>query len=167
MASDCFLEQETEGRRNPLFCNGLEWLAVVDAITLTWRHYLEDRPFQLLSDHAALERKLHKSAHDPPVSSRQARWIERLLPFAFRFQHIPGDQNPVADALSRFPCAQAASVTLLTPAHLGLLHRARIAAEEDESYREEMRKSKDDAAISGLLLLHPLQTPEYMPLIAA
>ena len=23
----------------------LEWLAVVDAVTLTWRHYLEDRPF--------------------------------------------------------------------------------------------------------------------------
>ena len=63
----------------------LEWMAVVDAVTIVWRHYLEDRPFQILSDHAALERKLHKSAHDPPISGRQSRWIERLMPFRRNF----------------------------------------------------------------------------------
>ena len=44
----------------------LEWLAVVESITLVWCHFLEDRPFTVRSDHCALARKLSKSAHDPP-----------------------------------------------------------------------------------------------------
>ena len=78
----------------------IEWLAAVDAISLVWRHFLEDIPFVLRSDHRALERKLHKSAHDPPISGRQARWIERLMPFALTYEYIPGEENKVADALS-------------------------------------------------------------------
>ena len=45
----------------------LEWLAVVDSVSIVWRHFLEDRPFVVRSDHCALARKLAKSAHDPPI----------------------------------------------------------------------------------------------------
>ena len=81
----------------------IEWLAVVDAVTLTWRHMLEDIPFLICSDHKALERKLLKSAHDPPLLPRQTRWIERLMPYAYSFEYIKGMDNTVADALSRCP----------------------------------------------------------------
>ena len=51
----------------------LEWLAVVESVSRIWRHLLEDIPFMVRSDHAALVRKLSKSAHDPPITPRQAR----------------------------------------------------------------------------------------------
>ena len=35
----------------------LEWLAVVESVSRVWRHFLEDLPFCLRSDHCALERK--------------------------------------------------------------------------------------------------------------
>ena len=122
----------------------LEWLAIVDAVTLVWRHFLEDIPFIIRSDHRALERKLHKSAHDPPISNRQARWIERLMPFALTYEHISGDQNQVADALSRYPhTAQLNTVTVIHSMLAGMLPRIKMAAESDPLYQEYLKKVRD------------------------
>ena len=107
----------------------LEWLAVVDAVTLVWRHFLEDLSFTLCTDHQALERKLHKSAHDPPVSARQARWIERLMPFALRYEYIKGVENIVADALSRHPRAHLNMATVIS-AQLAELSQRMVMASE-------------------------------------
>ena len=38
------------------------------------------------------------------------RWENFLLQFHFHFAHIPGKQNPVADALSRRPWVNTVSV---------------------------------------------------------
>ena len=78
-----------------------EWLAVVEAVTRRWKGFLEGRPFLLCSDYMALQRKLTKSGQDPPVTDRQSRWIEALMPFALTFEYIKGKENTVADALSR------------------------------------------------------------------
>ena len=48
----------------------LEWLAVIMCITRVWHWLLKGRPFTICLDHKALERKLHKSAHDPPITNR-------------------------------------------------------------------------------------------------
>ena len=114
----------------------LEWLAVVDAVTLVWRHFLEDLEFTVRTDHQALERKLHKSAHDPPISARQARWIERLMPYHLHFEYIKGGENVVADALSRHPCARLNTVTVVSAQLAGLLQRIALAAEQDAEYSE-------------------------------
>ena len=119
----------------------IEWLAVVDAITLVWRHFLEDIPFVVRSDHKALERKLHKSAHDPPISNRQARWIERLMPFALTFEYISGAENNVADALSRYPhTAQLNTVTVMHSMLAGILPRIKLAAQNDPQYQTQVAK---------------------------
>ena len=55
-----------------------EWLAVVEAVTAKWNGFLEDKAFTICSDHAALERKLHKSAHDPP-SHRLTKPLDREI----------------------------------------------------------------------------------------
>ena len=81
----------------------LEWLAVVTAVTRVWYWLLDGKEFTICSDHKALERKLHKSIHDPPLNDRQARWIEAMAPFPYYFQWIKGSDNTVADALSRHP----------------------------------------------------------------
>ena len=119
----------------------LEWLAVVESVSRVWRHFLEDLPFCLRSDHCALERKLQKSAHEPPISSRQARWIERLLPYSFSFEYIPGKDNHVADALSRFPdlCPEevgASSVTVMSPQLVGIVDRIRLSSQADDEYQQ-------------------------------
>ena len=88
----------------------LEWLAVVEAVTKVWYHFLEDLAFTLRSDHQALSRKLHKSTHDPPISARQARWIERLMPFALTFEYVKRKENIVADVLSRHPEDHSAGI---------------------------------------------------------
>ena len=132
-----------------------EWLAVVEAMTAKWNGFLEDKAFTICSDHAALERKLHKSAHDPPVTDRKSRWIERLMPFALTFEYIKGENNVVADALSRCPLV-ANTITVVRSMLAGLMKRIKFAAESDPEY-EELRKkaAKEDNSLwllDGLVL---------------
>ena len=129
----------------------LEWLAVVEAVSRVWPHYLEDVPFTLRSDHFALSRKLAKSSHDPPLTPRQSRWIERLMPFPLTFEYLPGADNLIADTLSRYPRepkepadkVTLQTVTLVAPQLVGLLQRVKLAAELDGNY-----KAKRDLLLS-------------------
>ena len=118
-----------------------EWLAIVEAVSLKWKGFLEDRSFTVCSDHVALERKLHKSSHDPPVTDRQSRWIERLMPFALTFEYIKGENNVVADALSRCPLV-ANSITVVRSMLAGLMVRMKLAADLDDEYQELRRKAE-------------------------
>ena len=120
-----------------------EWLAVVEAVSVKWKGFLEDKSFLVCSDHMALERKLHKSSHDPPITDRQSRWIERLMPFALTFEYIKGENNVVADALSRCPLV-ANSITVVRSMLAGLMIRMKVVAETDEEYIELRRKAIED-----------------------
>ena len=111
----------------------LEWLAAVTAVTRVWYWMLEHTPFELCSDHKALEQKLSKSRHDPPLNDRQARWVEAMLKFPYTFRWIKGESNPVADALSRYP-VEANTVSILPVAHVGLWQRLKLAANHDPGY---------------------------------
>ena len=98
---------------------------------------LEDIPFLIRSDHAALERKLMKSAQEPPLLPRQTRWIERLMPYAYKFEYIKGSNNLVADALSRCPY-MLNTVTVVHSMLAGILARMKIAATQDVQYQQEV-----------------------------
>ena len=74
-----------------------ELLALVYACA-TWRHYLHNgQPFTVLSDHQSLR----FFTAQPLLSSRQARWKDKLAEFDFTIKYIEGPKNIVADALSR------------------------------------------------------------------
>jgi len=91
----------------------------------------------------ALTHKLHKSSHDPPITDRQSRWIERLMPFALTFDYIKGENNVVADALSRCPLV-ANSITVVRSMLAGLMVRMKIAADIDEEYESLRKKALED-----------------------
>ena len=111
----------------------LEWLAVVVPVTRVWHWMLEGVLFKILSDHKALGTKLMKGNHDPLLNDRQSRWVESLAPFSFSFEWIQGQDNTVADALSRYP-VHGNSVTVLHALLAGLEHRLKLAARVDASY---------------------------------
>ncbi|GBG87311.1 hypothetical protein CBR_g45371 [Chara braunii] len=75
-----------------------EVLAVVYAAR-HWRHYLHGAPFTVRTDNSVVQAFLTKLKLTP----RQARWWRDLSEFSFTTEHIKGETNRVADALSRRP----------------------------------------------------------------
>ena len=73
-----------------------ELLALVEALG-QWRHHLLDADVVVLSDSICLT----YFATQPNLTSRQARWAQKLADYHLTVRHIPGTQNAAADALSR------------------------------------------------------------------
>ena len=78
-----------------------EWLAVVDAVSKHWRYLVEGRSIIVQTDHKPLIGKLSSTSTVPPLLHRHLRWIERLAPFSIDFRYISGEDNSIADVLSR------------------------------------------------------------------
>lgn len=75
-----------------------ELLSIVRALK-KWRMELLGTPFTVYTDHRTLERFMTQRE----LSRRQARWQEFFAQYDFVIQYIPGEDNTVADALSRLP----------------------------------------------------------------
>ncbi|KAJ2935130.1 hypothetical protein H1R20_g1983, partial [Candolleomyces eurysporus] len=86
-----------------------ELLAIVTALK-KWRADLLGSEFFIYTDHRTLE-NFHKQRD---FSRRQARWMEYMSQFEGRIVYVKGDDNSVADALSRLPtttCTREAEAT--------------------------------------------------------
>lgn len=75
-----------------------ELLAIVRALK-KWRIELLGTPFTVYTDHRTLERFMTQRE----LSRRQARWQEFFAQYDFTIEYILGEENTVADALSRLP----------------------------------------------------------------
>ena len=75
-----------------------ELLAIITALT-TWRHYLSgtSTPVRVRTDHKSL---IHFQTQ-PMLSGRQTRWLETLADYDYTIEYVKGEDNEVADALSR------------------------------------------------------------------
>jgi RNase H-like domain found in reverse transcriptase/Reverse transcriptase (RNA-dependent DNA polymerase)/Integrase zinc binding domain/Chromo (CHRromatin Organisation MOdifier) domain len=73
-----------------------ELLAIKNALT-TWSHYLRDRHFTVVTDHQSLQ----YVESNKMATSRLVRWRMQLADFDFDIRYERGEQNVVADALSR------------------------------------------------------------------
>ena len=82
--------------------NELELLAVVWSLE-HFKHYLFGTEFTLQTDHRALLTALNENRGNKTYQSRLTRWVDRLLPFNFNLEHIPGKNMGFADYLSRNP----------------------------------------------------------------
>ena len=90
-----------------------ECLAAVWAVK-SWRTYLLGTDFELFTDHVALQWLM--KLNDAP-NQRLARWILSLQEFRFRIIHKKGQENVVADCLSRPPDVSALSPVTVEPVH--------------------------------------------------
>lgn len=95
-----------------------ELLAVRDAL-LQWKHYLLGISFSIHSDHESLKYLFSQKE----LSGRLLRWCDFLQQFDFGdIQYLPGERNPVGDALSRPPTGDAhpagALASLLLSSHV-------------------------------------------------
>ena len=75
-----------------------EMLAIIRALR-KWRNDLLGPEFYVYTDHKTL---LNFNTQKD-LSRRQARWMEELASFDCKFIYIKGENNSVADALSRYP----------------------------------------------------------------
>ncbi|KAJ8550364.1 hypothetical protein ON010_g10705 [Phytophthora cinnamomi] len=123
------LSEVVNGEDHPLafyskkLCKGeLNWpphekelFAILPALK-KWRHYVYGSRFTVFTDNSACRWFLWH----PRVTGRLARWLDYFSQFNFELKHVRGEQNVVADALSR-PRADATNadtkihVVIFTP----------------------------------------------------
>ena len=108
-----------------------ELLAITRALE-KWRYHLLGRKFTVYTDHRTLE-YFHTQKD---LSRRQARWAEMMADYDFEIKYVKGEENSVADALSRLPedaieestAAPAMEITL----EESLLEKIKEGYESDE-----------------------------------
>ena len=86
--------------------NELELLAVVWLLE-HFKYYLYGSQFLLQTDHQALLSALKENRGNKTYQSRLTSWVDRLLPFHFTVEHVPGKNMGFADYLSRNPSGVA------------------------------------------------------------
>ena len=80
--------------------NELELLAVVWSLE-HFKNYLQGAEFTLQTDHQALLTALKENGGNKTYQSKLIRWVDRLPPFNFNIEHIPGKQMGFAEYFSR------------------------------------------------------------------
>ena len=90
--------------------NELELLAVVWSVE-HFKYYLYGKPFTVITDHRALLSIMRENRSNKSYNSRLTRWVDRLLPFDFSIDHLPGSKMGLVDYISRDPQQQAANIS--------------------------------------------------------
>ena len=89
--------------------NELELLGVVWALE-HFKHYLYGHYFTVQTYHRALLSIL-KERSTKAHQSRLTRWCDRLIPFHFQIEHIPGSKMGLTDYISRNPNNKAKPIS--------------------------------------------------------
>ena len=76
--------------------NELELLGVVWSVEY-FKYYLFGKSFTFITDHRALLSIMKENRSNKSYNSRLTRWIDRLLPFDFNIEHIPGAKMGLVD----------------------------------------------------------------------
>ena len=86
--------------------NELGLLGVVWSVEY-FKYYLIVKSFTIITDHRALLSIMKEHRSSKSYNSRLTRWVDRLLPFDFNIEHIPGAKMGLVDYISRQPNQEA------------------------------------------------------------
>ena len=89
----------------------LELLGLVWALD-HFKIYLLGKQFSILTDHKAIIGALRDDKYTKTAQSRLTRWADKLLPFDFTVEHLPGKDMGFVDYLSRHPSGKPVPVSL-------------------------------------------------------
>ena len=121
-----------------------ETYAIVSALR-KWAGWIGLQPVLILTDHKSLEDWVKEKMETPSgPAGRRARWHETLSKFDLTVQYMPGSENVVADALSRY--AYPASKAFQDTSFHGS-EEARL--EMKEIIEEELREGRAVGMITG------------------
>ena len=90
--------------------NELELLGVVWSVE-HFKNYLYGKEFTVITDHRALLSILKEHRSNKSYNSRLSRWVDRLLPYQFSIEHLPGAKMGLVDYISRNSYQPAKSVS--------------------------------------------------------
>ena len=82
--------------------NELELLGVLWSIE-HFKYYLYGKPFTVITDHRALLSIMRENRANKSYNRRLTRRVDRLLPFDFTIDHLPGSKMGLNDYISRDP----------------------------------------------------------------
>ena len=88
----------------------LELLGVVWSIE-HFKYYLYGKPFTVITDHRALLSIMRGNRANKSYNGRLTRWVDRLLPFDFSIDHLPGSKIGLVDYISREPQQKAINIS--------------------------------------------------------
>ena len=66
-----------------------------------FKNYLYGKHFKVITDHRALLSIMKEIRSNKSYNSRLTRWVDRLLPFQFDIEHLPGAKMGLVDYISR------------------------------------------------------------------
>ena len=90
--------------------NELELLGVVWSIG-HFKCYLYGKLFTVITDHRALLSIMRENRANKSYNSRLTLWVDRLLPFDFTIDHLPGSKMGLVDYISRNPQQIAVNIS--------------------------------------------------------
>ena len=88
----------------------LELLGVVWS-TEYFKNYLYGKQFNVITDHRALLSIMKEHRSNKSYYSRLTRWVDRLLPFQFDIENLPGAKMGLVDYISRNSSQRAKKVS--------------------------------------------------------
>ena len=90
--------------------NELELLGVVWFVE-HFKFYLYGEPFTVITDHRAPLSIMRESRANKSYNIRLTRWVDRLPPFNFTIDHLPGSKMGLVDYISRDPQQKAVNIS--------------------------------------------------------
>ena len=105
-----FASRFLNSREKRYSVNELELLGVVWS-TDYFKTYLYGKHFKVITDHRALLSIMKEHRSNKSYNSRLTRWVNRLLPFQFDIEHLPGAKLGLVDYISRNPSQKAKKIS--------------------------------------------------------
>ena len=98
-----------------------EAYAIVECVR-KWRDFIAGKHFTIVTDQRAVSFMFKPANRGKIKNDKIIRWKMELLPFSYDIKHRPGNENIVADTLSRVCGATASSLEELRSMHNSLIH---------------------------------------------